>query len=496
MGSKLGFVQEKLTAALTEMGYRAEPIHLIELLHEIDKWETLNEGFEETRIKEHMDAGDQFRGLIGSDDALAILGVGKIRKLRRQVTNNLDEPAERTVYVIKSLKHPEEVAALREMYGPGFLLVAAYSPRELRVQHLAEKIAETHNSQDIDSFREDSERLINRDQKDALNPSGQNVRQSFPLADVFVNSSREKDLVEQIDRFVALLLGNSFLTPTRDEYCMSQAYIAALRSGALGRQVGAVIATCDGQILATGTNEVPKYGGGQYWYGDDPDNRDIAEDWDSSDVLKQMSVGEVLDRLSERPGWLTEEKRNLRSSERVRAVLPLLKGTRIMQPLEYGRAVHAEMAAMVDAAVRGIPVKGCYVYTTTFPCHECARHIIDAGIERVVYIEPYPKSLAMRLHDEEIAIESVGEIKSKVRFDPFVGIAPRQYQNLFPIFEARKTDEGRRLVWEKSKAVLRLQGFPESYIENEKDALELLQERMEGAKLKAVSDAGGGGNGG
>jgi deoxycytidylate deaminase len=30
----------------------------------------------------------------------------------------------------------------------------------------------------------------------------------------------------------------------------------------------------------------------------------------------------------------------------------------------------------------------------SFPCHMCARHIIATGLREVVYIEPYPKSVA------------------------------------------------------------------------------------------------------
>ena len=69
-----------------------------------------------------------------------------------------------------------------------------------------------------------------------------------------------------------------------------------------------------------------------------------------------------------------------------------------MDLIEFSRTVHAEMAAIVDAARRGVSVQDCNLYTTTFPCHECAKHIVAAGIRRVVYIEPYPKSQALSLH--------------------------------------------------------------------------------------------------
>lgn len=486
VGSKLGYVQDALQSAFTAAGYRAEPVRLVELLHEIDKWENLDEAPEDIRLEKHMDAGDEFRSSINSDDALAVLDVGEIRKLRQKLTGATTEPAERSAYILKSLKHPEEILSLREIYGPGFLLVAAYSPREVRIQTLASKIARSRNSYDVEPFRENAERLVSRDQKDSTKTFGQNVRQSFPMADVFVDSTDEPKLGQNVDRFIRLVLGDNSETPTRDESAMAHASLAGLRSGALGRQVGAAIASPCGEILVVGTNEVPKYGGGQYWPNDVPDQRDIRKQFDSSDLLKQVNTGEILDRLADE-GWLLPSKKDLSSGDRVREALLLLKGTRIMQPLEYGRAVHAEMAAIVEAAARGVKIRGATLYTTTFPCHECARHIIAAGTLRVVFIEPYPKSLAAQLHDDAIAVETGSP--GRLLFEPFIGIAPRQFGDLFKIFGDRKDSEGKRFEWKPITSVLRTPGFPESYMASETDALELLHRRMESAKLQAIGES-------
>jgi deoxycytidylate deaminase len=485
VGSRLGYVQESLQEAFRMAGYRVELIHLVELLHEIDKWEALPETPEDTRLEKHMDAGDEFRLLIKSDDALAILGVGEIRKLREKMTRAATEPAKRTAYIVKSLKHPDEILSLREIYGPSFLLVAAYSAREIRIQHLASKIARSRNSYEPETFREQAERLVTRDLKDSTRTFGQNVRQSFPMADVFVDSTDEPKVREYVYRFVRLLLGDNSETPTKDEYAMAHAFIAGLRSGALGRQVGAAIASVSGEILVVGTNEVPKYGGGQYWPDDTPDHRDIRKEFDSSDLLKQLNVGEILDKLAEED-WLLSDKKDLSSGDRVKRALPLLKGTRIMQPLEYGRAVHAEMASIVEAASRGIQIRGATLYTTTFPCHECARHIIAAGLLRVVFIEPYPKSLAAQLHDDAIAVETGNP--GRLLFEPFIGVAPRRFVEFFPISGDRKMSGGKRVVWKAETSLLRVPGFPESYIASENDALEALYQRMEDAKLKPIEN--------
>ncbi len=97
--------------------------------------------------------------------------------------------------------------------------------------------------------------------------------------------------------------------------------------------------------------------------------------------------------------------------------------------MEFGRIVHAEMSAITDAARRGLSVKDATLYCTTFPCHMCARHILAAGIMRVVYIEPYPKSMAKELYKGSLNVDDDPEAdKKSVAFRPFVRhIAPPVY---------------------------------------------------------------------
>jgi deoxycytidylate deaminase len=57
-----------------------------------------------------------------------------------------------------------------------------------------------------------------------------------------------------------------------------------------------------------------------------------------------------------------------------------------MDALEYGRIIHAEMSAICDAARLGRSIKNAVLFTTTFPCHMCAKHIVAAGITKVVFL--------------------------------------------------------------------------------------------------------------
>jgi len=132
------------------------------------------------------------------------------------------------------------------------------------------------------------------------------------------------------------------------------------------------------------------------------------------------------------------------------------------------------MAALIDAARRGVSVAGCTMYVTTFPCHLCARHVVAAGIKRLVYIEPYAKSRTADLYPDSIAIEQ--NIPGKVKFEPFVGVAPRQYMELFTMRE--RMVGGRILTFDPSKASPRSSGNSRVYLENETEQTAILKNMM------------------
>jgi deoxycytidylate deaminase len=118
------------------------------------------------------------------------------------------------------------------------------------------------------------------------------------------------------------------------------------------------------------------------------------------------------------------------------------------------------MNALLDAARRGVSVQDTTLYTTTFPCHNCARHIIGAGVERVVFIEPYIKSRAGELHEDALEIERSGAKGSKLSFEPFVGVAPRRYLEFFDasmrerLGRAPRQDEhGKKVKFDKKSAL-------------------------------------------
>ena len=58
------------------------------------------------------------------------------------------------------------------------------------------------------------------------------------------------------------------------------------------------------------------------------------------------------------------------------------------------RTLHAEQNAIIQGALHGVDVSGSTLYVTHQPCLVCAKMIINAGIERVVYAGHYPDEIA------------------------------------------------------------------------------------------------------
>lgn len=53
------------------------------------------------------------------------------------------------------------------------------------------------------------------------------------------------------------------------------------------------------------------------------------------------------------------------------------------------RTIHAETNAIIQAALHGVSTRGCTCYVTHFPCVNCTKALINAGISRLVYHTAY-----------------------------------------------------------------------------------------------------------
>jgi len=80
---------------------------------------------------------------------------------------------------------------------------------------------------------------------------------------------------------------------------------------------------------------------------------------------------------------------------------------RHQRPLKYKWTEHAERNAIYNAARVGIPLKGCSIYISYVPCTDCARAIIQSGINEVVCKTLTP--LPGWEEDQAIALEMMME---------------------------------------------------------------------------------------
>lgn len=128
---------------------------------------------------------------------------------------------------------------------------------------------------------------------------------------------------------------------------MDIARLVASRSTCMRRHVGAVIVK-DKNVLATGYNGTPK------------------------GISHCDGVG------------CLREKNSVPSGERH----------------ELCRGLHAEQNAIIQAAKHGINIADGTLYCTNAPCVICAKMLINAGLQKIVYLEGYPDQLAMELLNE------------------------------------------------------------------------------------------------
>jgi len=401
-------------------------------------------------VKTYQDLGDEMRGHATASGAQDHAAVAKglvlgIRATRAEILNLASTPGEPVppdgrprAYILDSLRHPAEVNLLRAIYGDAFVLIGVVCEERKRISRMSEKYR--------DAGRDIVREFMKRDEA-ASESYGQQVADAFHLSDFFVDNTVDRTMsdglsgnkhwlvTEHLSRLITILTHAKLVRPEIGETAMHHANSAKMRSACLSRQVGASLVDSEGNIVATGTNEVPKGGGGVYGesFGPDPSEARCgmypheSQRFCRNTREQNEIIDDLISSVLELKNVDTARKTQLRTE---------LRRTRIGQLVEFSRAVHAEMDAILSAARQGGSLVGTRLFVTTFPCHYCARHIVSAGVDEVQYIEPYPKSQALELHPDSIQIEGTGWIPpslggNTVLFRPFSGVSPRFYKKAF-----------------------------------------------------------------
>ena len=416
---------------LRDYKYEVIEVKVTGAIKELERYSTISPADTKERYKNYIDACDELRSITGLKDIMARFAISQVGGAGPDQEER--NPRLRRAYIINQLKRKEESDLLRSVYGEHYVQISFHANTEDRVRRLADRIADDHAEKPrAENWATSARELIDSDDAEEDKPDGQRVRDVFPTSDVVIDASKPKRLKDQLDRFLRALFGDPRVTPTPDEYGMQLANTASLRSSDLSRQVGAAILNSSTEVQALGCNEVPKAGGGTYWEGDENDAREFQLEKDSNDERKREVLLDLASRMVE-AGIIGEE---FRSRERLRSAIlerkdDLIRHSQVMDSLEYGRTVHAEMNAITDAARNGHAVRNCVLYCNTFPCHNCAKHIVSSGIVRVIYLLPFVKSYTRQLFSDSIAIDPPAPVKSKVEFRQFVGIVGPIYERVF-----------------------------------------------------------------
>ena len=460
VGCGIGQVTQATKRYLEEIGYKVEIVKLSDIIIDINhkQKKPIDVMRPVDRYINLQTAGNQLRDK-HDNDILAELATSEIAS-KRASTIPAEEDIDayvplKTAYLIDQLKHPAEVEFMWSVYGHLFTMIGVFASYNLRKKHLIKnKISKT-----------DAEIIMDRDRKEAED-HGQQLDKTLLMADFFVrNNSNINHIEKQLKRLINLTHGENGTTPTQHEYAMYVAHSAGLKSACLSKQVGASITDKKGNIISTGFNDVPRAGGGLYNESDGANDHrcvHINNRQCSNDLYKTDLRNKIKDVLISKGG--VDENLALELVELIR------KDSRLKGLIEFSRSVHAEMDALTAVArTGGSAVKGGYLYTTTFPCHNCARHIIASGIKKVFYIEPYEKSLAVDLHSDSIDTDSEGEKKStQVQIIHFEGVAPRRYLHYFTPQGERKDKTGTALVIPIRESPKKVFEYIDSYRDLEK----------------------------
>ena len=464
VGTEVTRVITPLRDRLSRFGYEVKEIKVSSLL---SGDETTNE-YE--RIKYLMEKGDELRKTTKNNAILAYGSAKLIKEARSDGDNN------KKAYIINSLKHPDEVETLRKIYGQGFYLFGIHADKIRRLHYLTNDkgltVTQATQLTDID----EDEKITH----------GQRTRDTYHLSDFFINFGKNDDQVKNtIQRFLELIFSNPYKNPTFDEFSMFMAFSSSVRSGDLSRQVGAVIAK-NQQILSTGANECPVSGGGLYWAEIDNESGEVVDKVDGKDYTRNEDsnkseqndiIQSILSNIKDIDGF---------DEEGIDKIQEVLEHSRIRDLTEFGRVVHAEMEAILSCSREGISCIESTLYCTTFPCHNCAKHIIASGISRVVYVEPYPKSKALDFHSDSIELKTKldsTEQTDLVTFEPFTGVGARRFLDFFSMSLGagnklkRKNKDGSTVDWDKNNATIRVALLPKSYLEVEENASSIFESK-------------------
>ncbi|MFN3747280.1 MAG: deaminase [Sphingorhabdus sp.] len=457
----IGINMEQVVRVITEkskqISYEPNVIKLTDSLVKLDRV-TQNYNTEIERYKEYIKAGDEICKEAGRGDILAMLGIAEILSVGPEQREK--DVGRRRLNIIRQIKRLEEYRTLERVYGRNIIFVGCFASQEDRVNYIVDKLKVADRGSSNSKLESQALEIISIDEDETNQDYGQKIIECYPKSDFILDCTSLKTLESSCERLFEIYFGHPFISPTVDEYASCIANAAAYRSLDLSRQVGAAIFGDSGEIISMGCNEIPAPFGGTYWCHHTNDARDYILGYDSNQRVREDMARDALFKLKE-AGWLSDDFKDRELNDLVSEVFKKKsvgdekpdgpwRQSMISDIIEYGRMVHAEMNALADAARFRRSTQGATLYCTTMPCHMCTKLIIAAGIKRVVYVQPYVKSLTKELYKDSVVFES--EKENYITFCTLKGVTPAGFKRAFSKSSRRKKDDGSAIIWDKLNA--------------------------------------------
>lgn len=316
---------------------------------------------------------------------------GYINRFIKKIKAYNDEIQKPTLIVIDAIRNPLEGMFFKERYS-AFYLFAINANDEDIIDRLSQNTNMTQSDIKQQSNKEHQDKSL----ESLENFISQNIQQCISISDIFIVNNGKYgtdnflELYGQLIKYVSLIKHPGLITPSLDEKMMQIAYTAKLNSGCLSRQVGASVTNSNGSLRAIGWNSVPE--------GQTPCLLRNIDELNCNTKSNSFSTYEKSQEFKRyiKSVPLIDTDRGLNQSFCFKTVYTKNKKDVNGDLTERGnqvhtRSLHAEENAFMQLAKYGSEgIKGGTLYSTASPCELCSKKAYQLGMERVVYIDPYP----------------------------------------------------------------------------------------------------------
>lgn len=352
--------------------------------------------FSKKTYKEYTDIyqkfGDNIRlcGQINYDESKKfpknIFTISEILNLMIKIIKKYNKKTELPTYiVIDAIRNPLEALFFKERYSAFYLIAINSSDQDIKTR-LKENQYLHDNEIEQQSLKETQAKLL----KSLEDFVSQNIKGCIEKSDIFIaNNGKDKskdipELYGQLLKYICLIKHPGLITPSLDEKMMQIAYTAKLNSACLSRQVGASVTNKQSSLKSIGWNSVA----------------------DGQTPCLLRSASELLSNSTSDSYSYFEKSLNFKKMLNSQNKLSPIGGLNDSfcfktiytdnNPKEKGnqvhtRSLHAEENAFLQLAkYGGEALQGGVLYSTASPCELCSKKAYQLGIERIVYIDPYP----------------------------------------------------------------------------------------------------------